>query len=151
MTYQPEREYYFCPSVRFIARFKIVEIDTARGTPAGEVNGVLADDLSCSAARRIVTAMNAFEEPPTIEIGEPVEDDRRLNITIEYGTGTLRREVPKGITFGELLDDPFTQGVLQFSGRVEAIADGVPQSRECRVEEGDLVVVRDCGWQVEHH
>ena len=66
---QPDREYIALQSVRFIARYKVLEIDLILGTPSGEVNGVLADDLSCVAARRIAAAMNAFEEPPTVEIG----------------------------------------------------------------------------------
>ena len=68
---QPETEYATSPSVRGTARYKVVEINLLRGTPSGEVNGVLADDLSCVAARRIAAAMNAFEEPPTVEIGPP--------------------------------------------------------------------------------
>ena len=68
---QPDREYIALQSVRFIARYKVLELDLILGTPSGEVNGVLADDLSCVAARRIAAAMNAFEEPPTVEIGPP--------------------------------------------------------------------------------
>ena len=74
-----------------------------------------------------------------------------MNITISYCWGSVRREVPEGITFGELLDDPCTQEALQFSGRVEVTVDGVPQARERLVWDGDLVEVRAHGWQVEHH
>jgi len=74
-TRLPDSEYIVVPSLRFGGQWAILEIELGRDFPAADSFTVaaLVDDLEYVKAQRIAAALNAFEEPPTIEIGPPDE------------------------------------------------------------------------------
>lgn len=63
-----------------------------------------------------------------------------MNVTINFGRSNMvRREFPEGTTVGQVLSDQGARACLGFGDNAVAKIDGVTQSNEKRLVDGDVL------------